>query len=214
MKVEWLGHASVLIENDGVSVVFDPYQPGSVPGLKDISEEANFVFVSHSHYDHDSKESVKLSAKPSSDIDVRVIDTFHDDKDGALRGPNKIHVLIFENGLKVVHMGDIGCELTDEQYKLLADTDVLFMPVGGFFTVAPKLAADIVKRINPSVVVPMHFRSDDNPKFGYDAISTKDEFISCFDSEYSIKTLNDFKFDYNKAEALSKQIIVLKPKNI
>ncbi|MCQ2483669.1 MAG: MBL fold metallo-hydrolase, partial [Clostridia bacterium] len=213
MKVEWLGHASMLVENDGVSVVFDPYQRGSVPGLKDISEEADFVFVSHSHYDHDGIDCVKLNAKSSSDIDVHIIDTFHDDKGGALRGPNKIHIIIFENGLKAVHMGDIGCELTDGQYELLADTDVLFMPIGGFFTVAPKLAADIVKRINPSVVIPMHFRSDENPKFGYDAISTKEEFLSYFDSDYSIKTLNDSKFDYNKADALSKQIIVLKPKN-
>ena len=34
MKLRWLGHACFLLESRDGSVVFDPYAPGYVPGLR------------------------------------------------------------------------------------------------------------------------------------------------------------------------------------
>jgi L-ascorbate metabolism protein UlaG (beta-lactamase superfamily) len=71
-------------------------------------------------------------------------------------------------------MGDIGCELTDDQIGKLKGCDLLLIPVGGFFTIGCKEAFDLCQKIDPKVVVPMHYRGE---TFGYDVISGREEFV-------------------------------------
>lgn len=210
MRIEWLGHATFKVINDDITIIFDPYADGFVPGLKNLREEANFVFSSHGHNDHNAVDLVNIIEKEAN-FKLTVLDSFHDDNNGNERGPNKIHILEFGDGIKLCHMGDIGCELTDSQYEALTGTDILLMPVGGFFTVDPVLASKICKKINPNVIIPMHFKRIGDKGFGYDVIADEKVFIEAYneDSTYMGATY----IDYDKDSKLSK-IVVLEPKNL
>ena len=75
-----------------------------------------------------------MNANPvQNPFEILKIDTFHDEQKGRLRGPNCIHILK-ANGMKVAHLGDLGCSLSAEQMELLKKTDALLLPVGGYYT--------------------------------------------------------------------------------
>ena len=178
MLIEYRGHSCFKITQDSFSLITDPYMPGSVPGLKDLDEKANQVICSHQHGDHYGLEEVKLSdVRVDTPFDLTIIDTFHDDKEGTLRGKNNISVISYKD-TKVVHMGDIGCIPEEDELEKLKGCTVLLIPVGGFYTVEPDVAWEMIKMIEPQVVIPMHYRGD---TFGYDVIGTVDDFLKLVD---------------------------------
>lgn len=169
MKITWHGHSCFSLEcQDGI-IVFDPYQNGSVPGLKDLSLQANLVLCSHEHADHNAREVVSLL--DVKDFQISFIDSFHDDKKGQLRGQNKIYIVETEN-MKIVHLGDLGCKL--EEYSQIQNCDVLMIPIGGYYTIDTLQALDIIQAVHPRIVIPMHYR---HQTYGYDEISTREQFI-------------------------------------
>ena len=175
MKLTWFGHSCFKLESaDGV-IVFDPSENGRVPGYDALPKvfEADEVLCSHGHGDHNAADLVQLSGKKFGG-GIKLVDSWHDEAQGTKRGSNKIAVVETE-GLKVVHMGDIGCELDDVQSAALASADVLMIPVGGFYTVDAKTARSIADKLGAKVVVPMHYRSGER---GYDVIATVDEFLT------------------------------------
>ena len=172
MNVIWNGHSCFTLETAEGSVVFDPYQDGSVPGLSPLRLSADRVLCSHGHRDHGAEETVSLSGRtPSYRVDE--IHTFHDPEKGALRGPNTIHIITAE-GLRVAHLGDLGCGLEPEQVEQLRGLDALLIPVGGHFTIDAKQAQAVAEQLKARVVVPMHYRS---PSFGYDVIGPLEDFL-------------------------------------
>ena len=176
MEITFVGHACFLIRFDtGLTVCFDPYKPGSVPGLSDANVSADEVYCSHSHRDHCDYESVGKPFDPYEGPapEVKIIKTFHDEVQGAKRGRNNVTKVTSGNET-VVHMGDIGCDLTDEQIEEIKGCDLLLIPVGGFYTIDCRKAHDMVGQIDPKVVIPMHYRSK---LFGYDEISGREEFV-------------------------------------
>jgi L-ascorbate metabolism protein UlaG (beta-lactamase superfamily) len=172
MTITWCGHACFLLESGCGRVVFDPYAPGKVPGWKLPELEAELVLCSHGHRDHDYAEGVKLSGRPFGGTVTR-LPSFHDDRGGALRGENTIS-LVEADGLRVVHMGDIGCMLTDEQIQALGRVDVMLIPVGGHYTVDAAEAWEIVQAVDPAVVIPMHYRGRG---FGFPVIGKVEPFL-------------------------------------
>ena len=176
MEITFLGHACFLIKlTTGYSVCFDPFAPGSVPGLSVPDVVADKVICSHSHMDHYGIEEVGKPATPYKGElpEFDSIDTFHDEVRGAKRGPNTINIFKAD-GKTVVHMGDIGCELTEEQLAKIKGCDLLMIPVGGFFTIDSDRAFDMCCKIDPKVVIPMHFSGKG---FGYDVISGRERFV-------------------------------------
>ena len=179
MKLTWFGHSCFKLESaDGV-IVFDPSENGRVPGYDALPEvfEADAVLCSHGHGDHNAAGLVQLSGKAFGGK-ISFVDSWHDDAQGTKRGSNKIAVVETE-GLKVVHMGDIGCELNGEQAAALNAPDLLMIPVGGFYTVDAKTARAIADKLGAKIVVPMHYRSGER---GYDVIATVDEFLEMSDN--------------------------------
>ena len=172
MKLTWYGHSCFLLESAHGSVVFDPYAPGKVPGWTLPALEADAVLCSHGHSDHGYAEGVKLTGRPYAAAVTR-IGSFHDDCGGALRGENTIS-LVEDEGIRAVHMGDIGCALTAEQIAALGRVDVLMIPVGGHYTVDAAQAWEITKALDPSIVIPMHYRGRG---FGYAVIGTVEPFL-------------------------------------
>ena len=179
MEITYLGHACFKITSDNFSMIIDPYKSGSVPGLAPLKETANLTICSHKHFDHFAVDEIKPSfARIDTPFGMDFIDTYHDDKEGALRGPNRISI-ITSGDIKVVHMGDIGCKISDEDMEKIIGADVLMIPVGGFFTIDAKQAYEYYKEINPGIVIPMHYRNGD---IGYDEIGTVDAFTDLVDS--------------------------------
>ena len=113
MTLTWLGHACFLLESEDGRAVFDPYEPGSVPGLTLPDLAADMVLCSHGHHDHCHAVGVRQS-RMRPGFTVETVHSFHDLEGGALRGENTIHIVTVE-GKRIVHMGDIGHPLSAAQ---------------------------------------------------------------------------------------------------
>ena len=205
-KITWIGHSCFKIEMDGFTVVTDPYEDGSVPGIGPVREQADFVLVSHEHFDHNARQLVKVGEAADCPFRITEIATWHDEEKGAKRGPNTIHILEAE-GMRIAHLGDLGCDLEEEQIEQLKGLDVCLIPVGGFFTIDGAQAARLIKQIRPKVAVPMHFR-DDAAGFGFDVISE----VGVFAGEFaSVCQMSGSVLDL---EALpDAEVVVLRPQN-
>lgn len=173
MKLTWNGHSCFTLETAEGSVVFDPYEDGYVPGLAPLSLSADLVLCSHDHRDHGARELVKLTGRTPS-FQVETLHSFHDPEHGALRGPDTIHVIAAE-GMRVAHLGDLGCDLEPEQRSALKGLDLLMIPVGGHYTIDAAKAKALVDELQPRVVVPMHYRSD---TFGFDVLARLEDYLA------------------------------------
>ena len=155
MKITWLGHACFAVESEGWRIVLDPYTMDTYPPLHTYG---NAVFCSHGHADHNYAEAVELRRGGRDSFTVETVATFHDEKGGALRGGNLMHILRAE-GLTVVHCGDLGHFPTEEQLAAITNADALLIPVGGFYTIDAKTAYDAVQAVRPRMVIPMHYKT-------------------------------------------------------
>lgn len=170
MKIEWLGHACFRLDK---SLVIDPYKTGSVPGINVLRTVANKVICSHQHADHSGVECVEI-VPGKCDFEIEEIPCWHDDQQGALRGPNTIFV-IRKNGEKLVHLGDLGHFPTDEQLEKIKDADYLLIPVGGYYTIDAETAVKICLAANPKHIIPMHYRTT---TYGYPELATIEPFLT------------------------------------
>lgn len=180
MKITYLGHSCFKFEKNGFALIIDPYKAGSVPGYAPLKENANQVLSSHRHGDHAGLEEVKLAVtRVDIPFDICFVETFHDEENGALRGINNV-IIVKADGLTAVHMGDIGCDLSDEDIEKIKGCDVLMIPVGGTYTINAEEAKEYVDRIGPKITIPMHYKGNG---FGYDELRTVDEFTKLFAQE-------------------------------
>ena len=166
VKVKWLGHACFELVGGGLTVVTDPHD-GSSLGLPAPRSSADVVLISHGHFDH--ADGRHLVAKPGAAVidgpglyeakglKVKGVASYHDDAGGSKRGPNTIYVFELE-GVRFCHLGDLGHVLTPSQVAEVGEVDVLFVPVGGTFTIDASAASKVVEQLKPKLVVPMHFK--------------------------------------------------------
>jgi L-ascorbate metabolism protein UlaG (beta-lactamase superfamily) len=176
MKITWYGHACFGVESEGYRIVLDPYE--GVKGYQPLHLTANEVLCSHGHYDHCCRAAVKVTGAKSP-FRVASVATWHDDREGALRGENTVHILRAE-GLTAVHLGDLGHQLNREQTAALRGCDVLMIPVGGTYTVDPAGARAVTEALRPRIVVPMHYRRG---SLGFDNIAPLEKFLALFPAE-------------------------------
>lgn len=188
MEIQWLGHACFLLTGPaGTRVVTDPFDEQVGYQVKKVA--ADLVTVSHEHFDHNHVQMVTGSpqvvralgpngdwASPTAQVgDVRVsmVPTFHDTEKGAKRGKNGCFVLEM-GGLRVVHLGDLGHPLSHQEAAGFGSVDVLLTPVGGFYTIGPAEADQVVELLAPSIVIPMHFKTAANAEW---PIAGVDDFL-------------------------------------
>ena len=175
MKIINLGHACYLLKSNSVSVVIDPYRNGSVPHLKLPHVEANYVFCSHDHYDHDAKNLV-IVIPTNEEINVKTVVVPHDHHRGAHRGLNTMH--FFEiDGFRILHTGDLGCVPPKGVLDEMKNIDILLAPINGFYTISAKELKEIMNIVNPKVTIPMHYFKKENNS-GYPDGGQIDEFKS------------------------------------
>ncbi len=164
MEITYIGHSSFKIKGKTLSLVIDPYNPKI--GYKFPKQEADMVLVTHDHFDHNYVEGVSnyrlLIENPgeyeASDVFVTGIQVFHDENSGADRGTDTIYMIEID-GFTILHLGDLGHELSAETLEKLLDIDVLMIPVGGKYTIDAEVAAKVISSIEPSYVIPMHYKT-------------------------------------------------------
>jgi L-ascorbate metabolism protein UlaG (beta-lactamase superfamily) len=217
MDITYLGHSSFKIKTKTATVITDPFDP-KVVGLKYSGVEGEIVTVSHNHRDHNATDRVsgvkKIVDGPGeyeiSGVTIMGYKTFHDGKQGTEKGENTVYVIEVE-GLRVVHLGDLGHLLSDDLVDEIGDVDVLMIPVGGNFTIGPKEATEIISKIEPFFVIPMHYKVAGTAP----SLSEKLLPVTDFLRESGITTENLPKFSLKKEDILEDQntkVIVLEKK--
>jgi L-ascorbate metabolism protein UlaG (beta-lactamase superfamily) len=179
MKVKWLGHACFLITSrDGLRVITDPYAVSGGINYSPIKETADVVVVSHEHGDHNNVPAVRgkpevvrgSGKKAARGIQFGGITTSHDASQGTQRGPNTVFCFTIDD-VKLCHLGDLGHVLSPEQVTEIGAVDILFVPVGGFFTIDAPVASQVCDQLKPKIVIPMHFKT---PKCAYPLAGVED----------------------------------------
>jgi L-ascorbate metabolism protein UlaG (beta-lactamase superfamily) len=213
MKIKWLGVASFLITTEkGVRIIVDPYKSGGPIKSEEYHGPADIVTISHAHNDHNYlvniegnpqiiKESKPVEAKG---IKFNGIAAFHDEVQGKKRGPN-ICFYFDVDGLRVLHLGDLGHMLSDEQMAQVGKVDILLTPVGGLWAIDAATAWNIAQKLPARVVIPMHFRDErcDFPVAGVD------EFLK---GKKNVQMVNSSEIEFKVGKLPAEmQIIVLKP---
>jgi len=178
MRVDWHGQSAFTLDGEAATVFIDPWGDMSGAAARGITwdyppiaapDSVDLLIVTHEHSDHNGVEVIdgeptlvrSQAGTHSSPLgDVIAIASEHDDAAGTERGPNTIVVFDLD-GLRVAHFGDFGqATLRPEQRAHLDGIDLLFLPVGGGFTIDGATAAAIAKHLAPSWVVPMHYRTE------------------------------------------------------
>ena len=128
----------------------------------------------------------------SHGITIKGIASFRDSEGGTLRGQNTFYTLNIED-INICFLGALGHILTPEQLDHLGPVDILFIPVGGISTLPVPLVDELIHKIEPALVIPMHYKLD---SFSTDMSDIKDfcsEIGNC--PEQSLVKLNVKKKD-------------------
>ncbi|MCX6640144.1 MAG: MBL fold metallo-hydrolase [bacterium] len=188
VTIEWYGQSCFLLTlQNGSKILTDPYDTTRIP-YKLPKEGVDVIFSTHDHFDHNAvnavpskyiliakgrepffygvKQGKTFDKEAAPTIDLKgitlscsTVPSFHDDNQGGQRGANGI-IRFTLDGMVFVHLGDIGENLTSEQIQKLKPVDVLMIPVGGYFTIEPAVAREIVAALDPKLVLPMHYKTD------------------------------------------------------
>lgn len=190
MDIIYYGQSCFKLKGKQGAVVTDPFTEFVGWSLPTLS--ADLVTVSHHHEDHNAVSLVGGTARRAKPfvidqlgeyevggISVFGVKTFHDANQGIERGSNMVFTILIDD-IRVCHLGDLGHELSPEQIADIGEIDVLLCPVGDTFTIDPSQAVKTIQALEPSVIIPMHYRTDrHNPQvFG------------------DVKTVNDFCQEY------------------
>jgi len=197
IKVTWHGQSFFEIKTSkGTNVVMDPHlipAYGRVQGLK-----ANIVLMTHNHNDHTqvgALENAKdkdlkiisglkgpglraewnLIKEQVKDVKIRTLGLYHDTEQGLKFGRNTAFILEVD-GWRIVNLGDLGHLLTPEQIKKIGPVDVLFLPIGGVYTLNGSEAKKVVDQLKPKeYIFPQHYGTKI-----YDDLLPADEFVESF----------------------------------
>lgn len=201
MKIEYLGHSCFCLQDEkGRKIITDPYT--NVGYELPLGLEADIVTTSHGHFDHNYTAAIGgapcvFHQEGNYEHDgVKIVGkhTWHDPERGILRGDNVIFRFTI-GGVDICHFGDLGEEYSKEIGEFLDGADVWLIPVGGRYTIDARQAAEYIRRGNPKLVIPMHYRPCD----GSLDIATIDRFLQCVHSQNVVHCPNG-EYCFTKAD--------------
>ncbi len=227
ITVRWCGQSYFQLKSaEGDLIVFDPH---SMPEFGRQIVKGDMVCISHLHDDHSQYEVLENAASLEKElskrvffgldpktkgkkfnaidakyrsISIRTVPSYHDAEEGMKRGKNAIFVLEID-GLKVVHLGDLGHDLDDSAVKAIGPVDILFIPIGGIYTINGDTAKEILKKLKPKrYIFPMHYGI---PSVMED-LQTADEFL---DGQKNIKKIKANEFRIAIDEKVENPTIVM-----
>lgn len=181
MEIRYLGHSCfVLIDKNGKTVLTDPYTKVGYELPSGLSVDV--VTASHAHFDHKYLDGISytrlIDEAGQQDVNIIGIESYHDPKQGALRGKNVIYKITVD-GIIVCHLGDLGEVVYPEMIEKIGKVDVLLIPVGGTYTINAAQAKAYVDALQPKAVIPMHYR----PLDGVLDIESADGFLKLFNEQ-------------------------------
>lgn len=165
MKITWLGHSSFLFQDSkGRVLLTDPFD--TTPGYEIYKGSPDIVTISHQHFDHNYTKELegnykvidKIGMFNICDIPIKGTPSYHDKDKGAKRGDNIIFTFKIDDYM-ICHLGDLGHSLSNDDVDAIGNVDILFVPVGGNYTIDGKEASEVTKKINPKIVIPMHYKT-------------------------------------------------------
>lgn len=212
MEITYIGHSCFKIKGQNLTLVTDPFD-GSI-GYKVPKLKADVLLMSHDHFDHANKDAVSdyklLIDGPgeyeASGVTIIGLPTFHDDSLGVDRGKNTIYAITIDN-FTILHLGDLGHELSKETLERLPEIDVLMVPIGGIYTIDAKTAVKVISSIEPSYVIPMHYQTAEL-KLG-ESLDTLEKFMDEMGLE-THKTLDMLKLSKRGDVSEETEVVVLK----
>lgn len=176
-NIEFVKHNSIKIKGSKI-IYIDPYK------IEDACNDADYIFCTHSHYDHFSPEDITKIMKNNTTI-ITVKDAKTDAKklvdNVIIVEPNREYIvenISFKttyayNENKQFHPKENGwvgfiINLDGVEYFIAGDTDnvpeirnvkcdIALLPVGGTYTMTVEEAADLANAIDAKVVVPTHY---------------------------------------------------------
>jgi len=166
MIVTWLGHSCFFLKsNEGLSLLLDPFHESEV-GYAMPPTRADIVIISHDHLDHNNVDAAGSGAEviygPGEyfcrGMEILGIKSYHDAQRGKLLGINTIFCFALDC-IRVCHLGDLGHPLSRAQVKNIGAVDLLFLPVGGRYTIDAVGANKVMSQLHPAVTLPMHFQT-------------------------------------------------------
>ncbi len=189
MQIKYIGHASFVIKSKDAKLITDPFDSVMV-GIKYPKQDADIVTVSHQHEDHNAVSNITGAPLvidwpgefEKSGIRVSGFKTYHDVNKGADRGENTLYK-IEADGVTVLHCGDLGHVPSDTLVDEIGDIDILLIPVGGHYTINADEAMEVVKKIEPSYVIPMHYNNPLLNQKTFSQIAGREEFVQKFGAE-------------------------------
>jgi len=168
MEIVWHGHSCFrMIERGMASVVTDPYDDSI--GYSALKLKADIVTVSHDAPGHNNLDAVKggevhtITGPGEYEIGGVFITGLSTDTDKKKKADGKRNTLyLFDfDGLTVAHLGDLDHVPSQAQIEALGSVDVALVPVGGGGGLNAAQAAEVVSLLEPSVVIPMHYKTDE-----------------------------------------------------
>lgn len=230
VAVSYLGHSCFTIQaEDGPIIMIDPY--GSYVPYPALPKPADVVLRTHGHVDHcpacygeqdriegdpikvyllDDNGRCRQKLPPNSwvitpEFKTHAIEASHVTLSGG--GAGWVCMFSFEiDGIKFAHLGDLGRPLNTTQIAALSDVDVLFVPVGGAYTINAAEAMTVIGQL-PSVrvVFPMHYYVDGITP--WPDMAPLSDFADLAEAEYMVRTIEDFSTTLN-ADTLPRSVEV------
>jgi L-ascorbate metabolism protein UlaG (beta-lactamase superfamily) len=185
--IRWHGQSFFeIISTKGTRIVTDPHV---IDAYGRPQAKADLILMTHFHVDHTAvdavtnlKQAKQINAlkkdetgrdtwniidEKFKDVRIQTVGTFHDDMAGTQRGKNGVFVIDVD-GLRIVHLGDLGHQLRGEQLRKIRKVDdkpreqhpidVLMIPVGGVYTLNGLDAQKVVEQLKPTrCIIPMHY---------------------------------------------------------
>ena len=187
VRLTFLGHSSFWIESAGGATAITDFNGMIIP-----SQTPDMVTMNNAHSSHytefvdpavkyvlrgwDPAGGVALHDVTLLDMHVRNVPTNVRELGGVRANGNSIFVFEVAD-LCIAHLGHLHHVLSDVHLGELGMIDVLLTPVDGSFTMAQELMVEVIRQIQPAVVIPMHY-------FGR---STLNRFISLIGDSYEVE---------------------------
>lgn len=164
MHISWLGNTAVRIQTkpntEDVILVIDPYRPAAGNFPRSLTPHIAI-------FTRGEEASVTLSGNPfilaaPGECETKGVLI------NAIEGVDPSHLLLrFDaEGISAAHLGLTNKQLTNEQLEVVGGVDILFLPVGADSAYDAEAAVKVVNAIEPRVVIPIAFRSENDLKAG------------------------------------------------
>lgn len=170
MEISWLGHSCFQLRGKNVTLITDPFSPQAGSSGREASRlgkvSASIITISHDHPGHNYAMGVEGNPRvvrgpgeyEISDVLITGVASYHDNERGKRLGRNTIYIIHMDD-VVICHLGDLGHTLQEEQLEEAADADVLLVPISGQHTINATQAAEVISRVEPRIVVPMHYHA-------------------------------------------------------